>query len=150
MEETALALPKEKKPLRPLQTNVEFYTALVLEAVGVPRDSFTNVFAAGRMGAGPPMCWNRSGQGGSFAHNPAISVRIRGEILRSIGEYKIPPAFIGKETTSLKPSIKSSLNYCVGRRVLWHTCREGHLNNLCEICDPSNRRQPTTRRVFSQ
>ncbi|BCH56918.1 citrate synthase/methylcitrate synthase [Agrobacterium vitis] len=49
VEEAALALLKEKKPLRPLQTNVEFYTALVLEAVGFPRDSFTNVFAAGRM-----------------------------------------------------------------------------------------------------
>jgi citrate synthase len=49
VEEAALALLKAKKPLRPLQTNVEFYTALVLEAVGFPRDSFTNVFAAGRM-----------------------------------------------------------------------------------------------------
>jgi citrate synthase len=49
VEEEALALLKEKKPLRPLQTNVEFYTALLLEAVGFPRDSFTNVFAAGRM-----------------------------------------------------------------------------------------------------
>jgi citrate synthase len=49
VEEAALALLKEKKPLRPLQTNVEFYTALVLETVGFPRDSFTNVFAAGRM-----------------------------------------------------------------------------------------------------
>jgi citrate synthase len=49
VEEEALALLAEKKPLRPLQTNVEFYTALVLEAVGFPRESFTNVFAAGRM-----------------------------------------------------------------------------------------------------
>ncbi|MBA8840984.1 citrate synthase/methylcitrate synthase [Ochrobactrum sp. RH2CCR150] len=49
VEEAALALLKQKKPLRPLQTNVEFYTALVLETVGFPRDSFTNVFAAGRM-----------------------------------------------------------------------------------------------------
>ncbi|MGL4094412.1 citrate synthase/methylcitrate synthase [Agrobacterium cavarae] len=49
VEEAALALLKEKKPMRPLQTNVEFYTALLLEAVGFPRDSFTNVFAAGRM-----------------------------------------------------------------------------------------------------
>lgn len=49
VEVAALELLKEKKPLRPLQTNVEFYTALVLEAVGFPRDSFTNVFAAGRM-----------------------------------------------------------------------------------------------------
>ncbi len=50
VEAEALALLAEKKPLRPLQTNVEFYTALVLEAVGFPRESFTNVFAAGRMG----------------------------------------------------------------------------------------------------
>ncbi|WP_137129312.1 citrate synthase/methylcitrate synthase [Rhizobium sp. FY34] len=49
VEAAALQQLKEKKPLRPLQTNVEFYTALVLEAVGFPRDSFTNVFAAGRM-----------------------------------------------------------------------------------------------------
>ncbi len=49
VEKEALALLAEKKPLRPLQTNVEFYTALVLEGVGFPRESFTNVFAAGRM-----------------------------------------------------------------------------------------------------
>lgn len=49
VEAEALALLSEKKPLRPLQTNVEYYTALVLEAVGFPRESFTNVFAAGRM-----------------------------------------------------------------------------------------------------
>lgn len=49
VEHEALALLAQKKPLRPLQTNVEFYTALVLEAVGFPRESFTNVFAAGRM-----------------------------------------------------------------------------------------------------
>lgn len=49
VEAEALALLAERKPLRPLQTNVEFYTALVLEAVGFPRESFTNVFAAGRM-----------------------------------------------------------------------------------------------------
>lgn len=49
VEVEALALLAERKPLRSLQTNVEFYTALLLEAVGFPRESFTNVFAAGRM-----------------------------------------------------------------------------------------------------
>ncbi|MBB5754922.1 citrate synthase [Prosthecomicrobium pneumaticum] len=49
VEAEALALLAQKKPLRPLATNVEFYTALLLEAVGFPRDGFTNVFAAGRM-----------------------------------------------------------------------------------------------------
>ncbi|WP_082312663.1 citrate synthase [Chelatococcus sp. CO-6] len=49
VEAEALALLAERKPLRPLETNVEFYTALVLEAVGFAREGFTNVFAAGRM-----------------------------------------------------------------------------------------------------
>ncbi|PYE82412.1 citrate synthase [Pseudoroseicyclus aestuarii] len=49
VEAEALALLAERKPDRPLQTNVEFYTALLLEALGWPRDSFTCVFAAGRV-----------------------------------------------------------------------------------------------------
>jgi len=36
------------KPGRVLQTNVEFYTALLLEAVGLPRQLFTPIFAIGR------------------------------------------------------------------------------------------------------
>lgn len=50
VETTALAALARHKPDRPLQTNVEFYTALLLEALGFPRDSFTAVFAAGRVG----------------------------------------------------------------------------------------------------
>lgn len=49
VERTALALLQEKQPNRKLETNVEFYTALLLEAVGVPRDLFTPVFAMGRV-----------------------------------------------------------------------------------------------------
>lgn len=49
VERQALALLAEKSPHRRLETNVEFFTALLLEAVGFPRQSFTNVFAAGRM-----------------------------------------------------------------------------------------------------
>ncbi|MAA99930.1 MAG: citrate synthase/methylcitrate synthase [Stappia sp.] len=49
VEAEALAQLARKKPLRPLETNVEFFTALVLEALGIPRDSFTNIFAIGRM-----------------------------------------------------------------------------------------------------
>jgi citrate synthase len=37
------------KPDRPLDTNVEFYTALLLEAVGLDRALFTPVFAMGRV-----------------------------------------------------------------------------------------------------
>jgi citrate synthase len=49
VEAAALDLLKRKKPDRPLDTNVEFYTALLLEALGFPRDAFTCVFAMGRV-----------------------------------------------------------------------------------------------------
>lgn len=49
VEETALRLLKQHKPDRRLDTNVEFYTALLLEALGFPRETFTAVFAAGRV-----------------------------------------------------------------------------------------------------
>ncbi len=49
VERTALALLQEKQPGRKLDTNVEYYTALLLDAVGIPRDLFTPVFAMGRV-----------------------------------------------------------------------------------------------------
>jgi citrate synthase len=48
VEQAALAILRERKPGRSLETNVEFYTALLLEALGVPPDAFTCVFALGR------------------------------------------------------------------------------------------------------
>jgi len=50
VESTALAALRQHKPDRPLLTNVEFYTALLLEALGFPRETFTAVFAIGRVG----------------------------------------------------------------------------------------------------
>lgn len=49
VEKAALAALARHRPDRPLETNVEFYTALLLDAVGLPRDLFTPVFAMGRM-----------------------------------------------------------------------------------------------------
>jgi citrate synthase len=49
VEQTALRVLAELKPGRRLDTNVEFYTALLLDAIGLPRDSFTPVFAMGRV-----------------------------------------------------------------------------------------------------
>ena len=49
VEQTALEVLRIAKPQRSLQTNVEFYTALVLEAAGFPPQAFSNVFAAGRV-----------------------------------------------------------------------------------------------------
>ena len=48
VEAAALAILKRRKPDRALETNVEFYTAVLLEALGFPRESFTSVFAMGR------------------------------------------------------------------------------------------------------
>lgn len=49
VETAALAILKERKPDRSLQTNVEFYTALLLEALAFPPSAFTGVFAMGRV-----------------------------------------------------------------------------------------------------
>jgi citrate synthase len=48
VEQAAQALLSERHPERPLCANVEFYTALLLEAVGIPRALFTATFAVGR------------------------------------------------------------------------------------------------------
>jgi citrate synthase len=48
VEQAALAILKDRKPSRSLQTNVEFYTALLLEALAFPPSAFTCVFAMGR------------------------------------------------------------------------------------------------------
>ncbi len=48
-EQVALAVLRAAKPDRVLETNVEFYTAVLLEAVGFPPDAFTCVFAIGRV-----------------------------------------------------------------------------------------------------
>jgi citrate synthase len=48
VERDALSLLRERKPDRPIETNVEFYTALLLDSLGFPREAFTGVFAIGR------------------------------------------------------------------------------------------------------
>lgn len=49
VEAAALDVLRRRKPGRSLQTNVEFYTAVLLEALGFPADAFTCVFAMGRV-----------------------------------------------------------------------------------------------------
>ncbi|NBB13828.1 citrate synthase [Caulobacter sp. SLTY] len=48
VEAAALAILKEHRPGRPLDVNVEFFTALLLEALAFPPAAFTGVFAMGR------------------------------------------------------------------------------------------------------
>jgi citrate synthase len=49
IERAVLGRLAKKYPQRKLETNVEFYTALLLEALGLPREAFTPVFACGRV-----------------------------------------------------------------------------------------------------
>lgn len=48
VERTAVALLAEAKPGRNLQTNVEFYTALLLHGLGLASDLFPAIFAMSR------------------------------------------------------------------------------------------------------
>jgi citrate synthase len=48
VEKGAIAALRKHKPGRRLDTNVEYYTALLLEALEIPREAFTALFAVGR------------------------------------------------------------------------------------------------------
>jgi citrate synthase len=49
VERSAERLLRQRHPTRPLRANVEFYTALLLDAAGLPRELFTPTFAVGRV-----------------------------------------------------------------------------------------------------
>ncbi|AKV02991.1 Citrate synthase (si) [Labilithrix luteola] len=49
VENEAVAVLTARHPDRPLKANVEFYTAILLEAIGLPRTLFTPTFAASRV-----------------------------------------------------------------------------------------------------
>jgi citrate synthase len=75
VERAAIEVLARHKPGRPLQTNLEFYTALLLEALDFPREAFTCVFAAGRAG-------------GWVAH--AREQALRGRLIRPSSRYVGP------------------------------------------------------------
>ena len=58
-ERRALEMLNERKPGRKLYTNVEFYSAAVLAAVGLPGDMFTPTFAVARSVDTARMFWSR-------------------------------------------------------------------------------------------
>jgi citrate synthase len=49
VEQVATRVLAQRYPDRGLQANVEFYTAVLLDTVGLPRTSFSTLFAAGRV-----------------------------------------------------------------------------------------------------
>jgi citrate synthase len=59
VEKTALRLLEEYKPGRSLDTNVEFYTALLLYGLGLPTELFTPTFAVGRVAGWTAHCFEQ-------------------------------------------------------------------------------------------
>ena len=75
-EEAALSALRQHHPRRPLFTNVDFYGAVLLEAVGLPRSLFTPVFALARTAG-----WS--------AH--ALEQVAQGQLVRPPERYVGPP-----------------------------------------------------------
>ncbi|MCB8966563.1 MAG: citrate synthase/methylcitrate synthase [Ardenticatenaceae bacterium] len=63
VEETAVSLLAHYKPGRNLQTNVEFYTALLLHGLELPTDLFSPTFAIGRVGGWLAHCFEQQQNG---------------------------------------------------------------------------------------
>ncbi|RLT41759.1 MAG: citrate synthase/methylcitrate synthase [Chloroflexi bacterium] len=63
VEEKAVALLAEYKPGRKLQTNVEFYTALLLHGLGLKTALFTPTFAVGRVAGWTAHCLEQRAEG---------------------------------------------------------------------------------------
>ena len=79
-----MALLREHKPERPIRANVEFYTAVLLDAIGLPAALFSPTFAVARVA-------------GWLAH--ATEQRARGRLLRPRARYIGPePADSVKQT----------------------------------------------------
>jgi citrate synthase len=82
VEREAEALLAERYPERRLRANVEFYTAVLLEAIGIPRRLFSPTFAVSRVA-------------GWCAHYE--EQRRRGRLMRPLSKY------IGSKPSSLSP-----------------------------------------------
>jgi citrate synthase len=76
LEKAVAAAIERVKPGRTLPANVEIMAALLLDAVGIPRDAFTLVFAVGR-------------SAGWLAH--AMEQQKTGRMIRPISTYVGPP-----------------------------------------------------------
>jgi citrate synthase len=63
VEATALRLLRERKPDRRIDTNVEFYTALLLHGLGLPAELFTATFAVGRVAGWGAHCLEQLREG---------------------------------------------------------------------------------------
>lgn len=76
VESAALGVLRARHPNRPLHANVEFYTAVLLDALGLPRTLFTPTFGVGRV-----VGW--------YAHY--VEQRATGRLIRPASRYIGPP-----------------------------------------------------------
>jgi citrate synthase len=76
LEKAVASAIQKVKPGRTLPPNVEIMAALLLDAVGIPRDAFTPVFAVGR-------------SAGWLAH--AMEQQKTGRMIRPVSAYVGPP-----------------------------------------------------------
>jgi len=63
VEETVVRLLEEAKPGKRLKTNVEYYTALLLHGIGLPKELFTPTFAIGRVAGWTAHCFEQLATG---------------------------------------------------------------------------------------
>jgi citrate synthase len=89
VEATALRLLRERKPDRRLDTNVEFFTALLLHGLGLPSDFFTPTFAVGRVAGWAAHCLEQLRDG---------------KLIRPQSEY-VGPTGLRYEVRSLKSEV---------------------------------------------
>jgi citrate synthase len=84
VEKAAEKILRERRPDRSLAANVEFYTAVLLDAVGLPREQFSATFAVGRVA-------------GWCAH--VIEQRRTGRLIRPASRYVGPVPATGKRAS---------------------------------------------------
>ena len=63
VEDVAVRMLSEHKPGRRLETNVEYYTALLLHGIGLGSELFTPVFATGRVAGWTAHCLEQEAEG---------------------------------------------------------------------------------------
>ena len=84
VETAAVRLLHERKPDRRLDTNVEFYTALLLHGLGLPTELFTATFAVGRVAGWAAHCLEQLREG---------------KLIRPQSEYTGPSGLIYERAT---------------------------------------------------
>lgn len=85
VERVAVALLAEYKPGRNLQTNVEFYTALLLHGLGLHNDLFTPTFAIARVAGWIGHCFEQA-QHGRLIRPSSVYIGERGQEWLSVEE----------------------------------------------------------------